>query len=403
MSPECVCVPVIGRRVGRNLGVLGMLKSVKSILVATTMSAVVLAPAATVATFAMSDAVYAKGGGGGGGSSGGGGGSSSSSKGKSGEKGKSASSSKGGKAYGKGNGLLKRLFGKDKANAAKEQNAARKAARVKKVKKADVVTASAVVASPRPAGRPLKGQSWKTRLESGMLQTHPSELGMWNSAKRNPNAVANLVEKYRMTGKANGAGGMIAMVVVAYEDYNEVAGPAADALQDAVYAGTISYEDAQAIMDGSLTTGSIAGAVDDLNLAAALDEADAPLYVVAYDSEAGTVTCTGDCPDVSDLDGQAGVLNTVVVEAEIDEATGDVITPAMTAGEIAEDLGEAYGPVEEANGLIVPNKTSPGDDNYEDVQAGMIDDVLGLLGLSMDNTLEEPLVHEEVPAEGEDI
>lgn len=330
-----------------------MLMKVKKALLATTMSALVLAPAAAVMTVASADAAFAK---------------SDKAKGKSKSKKERGAKSRG----------SEKSAGKGKANAPGQLKKQAAAAAT-----GDGVTA--VSTSPRPNTR---GKSWKTRLDSEMLQTHPSELGAWNSAKRNPNAIANLVEKYRETGEANGAGGMIAALVVAYEDYNDAAAPAISILQAAVDGMELSKDDANAILSGGINSMTISDAVSSLNGDAPMVEVELadgttqmqPAYVVAYDGTA--VSCSGtmcDLVDTSVLNAQAEALSSTITVEETD-ADGNVISSTdYRLEDYVAMLDDEMQAVADANATIVPNK-SPDD---AAVQEMMQDDVLDLLDLGL--------------------
>ncbi len=280
------------------------------------MSVALVSVSAVFVTVATADYAYAKGGNGGGNGNGGG---------KSGDNGKSAD--RGGKAGGKssatvsrsgGGGGLLDLFRGGKSKSQKQ--AKQKKQRVKQ----SATTQSAVVSSPKPASKPSNGNSWKTRLDDGILDTPANELRSWNSAKRSPQALMNMVEKYEATGKANGAGGMIAAFVVAHGDYADAIGPMnglTDALQTAVDDGLISYDDATALLSGDLNDASLAADLAALNdilaqeVAAAEDlDADATeaLEVVFPSYGEGGFDCGSFCDDprVGDLQDQAGALDT---------------------------------------------------------------------------------------------
>lgn len=133
------------------------------------------------------------------------------------------------------------------------------------------VQRSAPETSARPAPRgtdiemdesaDIRGNSWKTRLDDGILETHPRELGMWNSARRNPQAIANMVAKYEASCEtacdATGAGGMIGALVSAYDGYNTEKSDFFDALQASVMAGDLTVDTASRLFDGSLTQESL--------------------------------------------------------------------------------------------------------------------------------------------------
>ena len=347
-----------------------MKTSIKKALLATTMSALMLAPAAAVVTIASADAAFAK---------------SDKAKGK-GPKKERAPKSRG-KSAEKSNGKANAPGQLKKLEAAQEA-VANQAANV-----------TAVKSSPRPMTR---GKSWKTRLDGEMLTTHPSELGAWNSAKRNPNAIANLVEKYRETGEANGAGGMIAALVVAYEDRNAAVTAAAADLQAAIDAGTITREQVEGILDGSLNMADL-----DTDLMTLKDGAGTEIgdYIVV-DNPDGSISLA--CFEDADCDltaaqmeadriaaGYAALGTVIVPEQVLEDGT---IIPAKTVGDISAEVESADALADAADATIVPNK-SPDDATVVDM---MIADVLNLLDLAREELELTDAPVEEVP-EGEAI
>jgi len=247
-----------------------------------------------------------------------------------------------------------------------------------------------VTASPVPRAKPdiadadagtgeaelAQGNSWKTRLDGG-LTTHPSELGPWNSARRSPVAIANMAEKYRMTGDASGAGGMIGALVVAYEDYASATTGFQTALDEAIAAELIDEATANRLIDGTLTEDAILTTVMEF-------EAETGALFVE-DEATGTYSCDdsggGDCAlvgaeDLDALNADAAALSLI----ESDAASDDYSEPALS--------------IEEANAMVQPQKsTDPA------VQEAMLADVLGLLGLE-----EADLSLYEVPEEsGEEL
>ena len=184
--------------------------TLKTVLTATLLSSVALVPAATVVTFATTDAAYAKSDKSNGGSNGGrsaearsGGGSSDKAQGKgknkSGSNGKSAS--RGGPSAIEG--FFDRLTGKDNAKTVRKVQPA-------KVERKAVSAAPKVAPAAPP--RPAKG--------SGM---HASELGKMNGAL---NANVNALIAHLKNGNANGPIGGMAMLAAA--------GYAADGMDDIV-------------------------------------------------------------------------------------------------------------------------------------------------------------------------
>lgn len=319
-----------------------MYKVLRSTVAAASLAALALSATAVTATFMTADYAYAKGGNGNGngngGGNGGGNGKGNGGGGKSSKSGKSdtKSSSRSGKS---GGGLLK-LFNKDKSTKTR-------------------TTRTRVTREPSKAPK-SNGNSWKTRLDDGMLSTPSYELGAWNSAKRSPRAIANMVEKYRETGKANGAGGMIGQLVAAYEDYNGANEDLETALQDAVNNGTLDQATAQSILDGSLSSESIENALVAADLLG--DE------MVTLDGS--TVSCddsgAGDCAAISD-------------ELDALQADVDALDVASTDPAISDALDGVAG-VEDtlatAQSTIVPKKTP---ELYETMKA----DIEDLLDISL--------------------
>lgn len=238
-------------------------------------------------------------------------------------------------------------------------------------------TARAATATA-PETTVASGKSWKSRLASGALRVHPSELGAWNSAKRSPVAIANMAEKYRETGKATGAGGQIGALVVAYEDYNLAINgdPEAgtlglsDSLQAAVDAGTITVEMAERILAGDLPTEEeFAGEV-----AAISDSYELP-EGVSLSYEAGSVGCSdggdGGCDAVMNEAGFADLRDQIAaIEADAAALEDPEILAAIDA------RVEAEAELKAAQAMVM-SATTPG------LAAQMLADVEELLHISL--------------------
>jgi len=337
-----------------------------------------VALAATMASVGLTDAAYAKPGNGNGGGNGNAGGNSNRGGNSAAAKDKAQAQRGGGGRdgggrpdagqRGGGGGLLEALGLKKRTVVvrAAPQGETRRAPK-------PVVTASPV---PKPKPRIVdavadtdtgevetaRGKSWKTRLD-GELTTHPSELGAWNSARRSPVAIANMAEKYRMTGDASGAGGMIGALVVAYEDYGNATASFQEALDGAIAAERIDEETANRLIDGSLSEESIAATLMEF------ETRTGELFV--YDDATDTYSC-----------GDAGEGDCSLVSAEeLDALNTDAATLSMIASDAAlSDAIDAYAgadsSLEDANALVQPNRsTDPA------VQEAMLEDVLDLLDL----------------------
>jgi hypothetical protein len=240
-------------------------------------------------------------------------------------------------------GLLPRHQPSGSANKGAEQSAGRSAPQTS--------------ARPAPKSAPEDdlaqyGNSWKSRVEGGMLETHPRELGMWNSARRSPQAIANMVAKYEETGEVNGAGGMIGFFVSSYSTYNEAKGSYFDALQAAVDNGDMTAEVAERLFSGDLTRDSFE---DDLEGF----EGDIVL------GDDGMVSCAdgADCAlgDIQRLQADADALATIESDPELQQ--------------LAEDFDAASESRMEADAIVQPNFTP--DDPA--VQEQMLADVKDLL------------------------
>jgi hypothetical protein len=224
---------------------------------------------------------------------------------------------------------------------------------------------SAPESSIKPVLRPgsENGNNWKTRLDDGQLQTPPSHLKSWNSAKRSPRALQNMVDKYEASGRAaNGAGGMIAAFVVAHDDFARAAEPVAGltgALQDAIDAGSTSLDSAQAVLDGTLSRSSLANDVETLNsdLAqeAVPDDTGVPAEEteVTYDPTSGVVTCTGpacDDPRVADATDRAAALSASdAYFAQIND--GKPVDEQSDLGTLVGDLATAGDALDQVTGF----------------------------------------------------
>lgn len=219
---------------------------------------------------------------------------------------------------------------------------------------------SAPQASARPAPRSaedeeIAGNGWKARLDDGVLDTHPSELGMWNSARRSPQAIANMVAKYAETGTVSGAGGAIGYLVWSHQQAADSATGYYDALQGAITNGDLTVETAERLLDGSLTQESFDAALAELG--------EDVLFEDGMISCAPGATCDDDA------------LKALQADAD---------TLAFLASDEAADLRMAQDgyeaareDVEAAEALVQPNK-STGD---EDVRTQMLADVKDLLDI----------------------
>jgi hypothetical protein len=218
---------------------------------------------------------------------------------------------------------------------------------------------SAPQASVRPAPRSdeeeeIAGNGWKARLDDGMLDTHPSELGMWNSARRSPQAIANMVAKYAETGDASGAGGAIGFLVYAHQQAADGSTAYYDALQAAIDDGDLTVETAERLLDGSLSQEAFAAALDELG--------------EDVDFEGGVISCDEDA---------------ICDEEELAALQADADALAYLASEEAADLrtaqegyDSALADVEAAEALVQPNKSTD-----EAVRDQMLADVKDLLDI----------------------
>jgi hypothetical protein len=200
----------------------------------------------------------------------------------------------------------------------------------------------------------IAGNSWKTRLDDGVLLTHPSELGMWNSARRNPRAIENMVAKYAETGEMSGAGGMIGYLVWSHQQAAESSTAYFDTLQAAITDGDLTVETAERLLDGSLSQESFDAAL------AALGE-----DVVFED---GVVSCAEgavcDAEELADLQADADTLAFLASDEAADLRT------AQEGYDAAREDAEA------ADALVQPNKSTD-----EEVRAQMLADVKDLLDI----------------------
>ncbi|MGI1661587.1 hypothetical protein ACRDNQ_05035 [Palleronia sp. KMU-117] len=255
-------------------------------------------------------------------------------------------------------------------------------------------TRTSVQSAPKSAPRPTPrtddsdedvddlaryGNSWKSRLDDGRLDTHPRELGMWNSARRSPQAIANMVAKYDASREVTGAGGAIGFLVWSHQQMAEPTTAYFDGLQQAVTDERITVGAAERLLDGSLTEDSFQDAVD------ALGE-----DVEVVD---GVVTCA-----------EGAVCDPEVLAALQEDA--DAL--AFLASEDGADLAGARDAYAEADAdrlaaeALVQPKFTPGD---PDLQAQMLADVKDLLDIEAIETPEfvPPVPDEpEVPVEEEE-
>lgn len=231
---------------------------------------------------------------------------------------------------------------------------------------------SAPATSARPAPRSAEdederiyGNSWKTRLDDGSLETHPSELGPWNSAKRSPQAVANMVEKYERTGDMSGAGGMIGYLVSSYWALDGEDGARTtyfSTLQTAVDDGALSVAAATRLFEGPPLTQEEFDALLESDDYAGIIVTDG---IVSCDAGA---TCEDD--DIALLQAELDALDFL---ARNDGAEGDYYDALEAAAE--------------ADATVVPNR-SPEDD---EIRQTMLEDVKDLLDIDgTDYDFEEP-------------
>jgi hypothetical protein len=220
---------------------------------------------------------------------------------------------------------------------------------------------SAPQASARPEPRSMSaedeeiaGNSWKTRLDDGVLETHPSELGMWNSARRNPRAIENMVAKYAETGDMSGAGGMIGYLVWSHQQAAESSTAYYDALQAAITDGDLSVETAERLLDGSLSQDSFDMALDELGEDVVVED--------------GVISCAAeavcDAEELAALQEDADALAFLASDEAADLRTAQ------------EDYDAAREDVEAADALVQPNKSTD-----EEVREQMLADVKDLLDI----------------------
>jgi hypothetical protein len=220
---------------------------------------------------------------------------------------------------------------------------------------------SAPQASARPEPRSMSaedeeiaGNSWKTRLDDGVLETHPSELGMWNSARRNPRAIENMVAKYAETGDMSGAGGMIGYLVWSHQQAAESSTAYYDALQAAITDGDLSVETAERLLDGSLSQDSFDMALDELGEDVVFED--------------GVISCAAeavcDAEELAALQEDADALAFLASDEAADLRTAQ------------EDYDAAREDVEAADALVQPNKSTD-----EEVREQMLADVKDLLDI----------------------
>lgn len=244
---------------------------------------------------------------------------------------------------------------------------------------------STVTTSPVPAPKPAAiakadpgadgpGQSWKTRLD-GDLTTPSDELGYWNSARRNPRAVANMAAKVREGTISGGAGFAIGSLVVAYEDYNDTVETFQIELDDAIAAALIDEATANRLISGDLRQDAINTTIISLE-----DQSGA---VIAFDDATGNYSCDdsagGDCSllEADALENLAS--DTAIVDALKNDPDYAELADAIDAfGEAGEDLAVA-------NDTVQPMKSVD-----PLVQETMLGEVLDLLDLEA----EEPEEYE---------
>jgi hypothetical protein len=188
-----------------------------------------------------------------------------------------------------------------------------------------------------------------------MLDTHPRELGMWNSARRSPQAIANMLAKYEETGEVNGAGGAIGFLVWSHQQMEEPTTDYFNALQLAVTDEQIAIGAAERLLDGSLTEESFQDTLDALG-----DDVD---FVD------GVVTCAEDA--TCDPDVLARLQEDADALAFIASDEGKALAEARDAYDTADADRQA------AEALVQPNFT-PDDPN---IQEQMLADVKDLLDI----------------------
>lgn len=360
---------------------------------AAAIAALTLTGATAVTTFVTADAAYAKGNGNGNGNGNRGGnrggredrggrddrgGPGDRGRGASEERGNSGNAGRGG-GHG-GNGAQTRQAAPQDARSAPQRgNSAQAPGQLRKAQSAPssslAPTARPMTAAAEitPEGEEMPGAhsgNWKSRLDDGVLDTPANVLGFWNSARRSEQAIANMVEKYRETGDASGAGGKIGQLIVAYGGYNEALGGATGegGLQEAVDSGLISAADANALLDGSLAFEDVLAALGaDVtsieDAAAALSDETLGRTVSVVD---GVIVCEGvDCEAI------AGDIESL--QMQLDDAT------ALTGS--IEDLAEAQALLEAAQGTLPDDPMA-------------VDEIEQLLQISLD---EAPEITEPEP------
>jgi hypothetical protein len=210
------------------------------------------------------------------------------------------------------------------------------------------VQRAAPQASVRPVARSaekederLYGNSWKTRLDDGVLETHPRELGPWNSAKRNPQAIANMVEKYERTGEMTGAGGMIGYLVSSYWALDGVDGERTayfSTLQTAVHDEGLPIDAARRLFESPPLS---------------QEEFDALLYSEEYAGKFEVIDGVVDCAGETDCneDDRAFLqteLDALTFLAENEGADGDYYAALEAAAEADELVQPNFSPEDEA-------------------------------------------------------
>jgi hypothetical protein len=218
---------------------------------------------------------------------------------------------------------------------------------------------SAPQASVRPAPRSdeeeeIAGNGWKARLDDGVLDTHPSELGMWNSARRSPQAIANMVAKYAETGDASGAGGAIGYLVHSHQQAAEGSTAWYDALQAAITDGDLTVEEAERLLDGTLSQD-------------AFDEALAELGDTVIFEE-GVISCAEDA--------ECDPEQLAALQADADTLAFLDSEEAADLRDAQEGYDAALADVAAAEALVQPNKSTD-----EEVREQMLADVKDLLDI----------------------
>jgi acetone carboxylase gamma subunit len=177
---------------------------------------------------------------------------------------------------------------------------------------------------------------------------------MWNSARRNPRAIENMVAKYAETGDMSGAGGMIGYLVWSHQQAAESSTAYYDALQAAITDGDLSVETAERLLDGSLSQDSFDMALDVLG--------DDVVFEDGVISCAAEAVC--DAEELAALQEDADALAFLASDEAADLRTAQ------------EDYDAAREDVEAADALVQPNKSTD-----EEVREQMLADVKDLLDI----------------------